>query len=277
MMKAPDILFYYNSIKNKCIINTKKKYKTNKIDLKSITKLFVIFVLIWMYHNKLIQFTDPIVKYLPKFKYSKIRIIDIINHTCGLQNDWFEKNIKGQFQPTPLAKKYFKSRNIYEFSAYKLKMIPDDYGVFKYNNYTYDILGLLIFKLTNRNYLQLLQKIFPKAKFSARYAADKIPFMSHSLFIRYKDLSYISKKIIEYDFYSDIMKHRLAEHVVAWYQTNVDKSENWIGHSGSGGQLLLFNINSVFISFSYGNSDKHTRGLSEEDSILLLKKIKVLS
>lgn len=102
---VPDVLFYYNDKSNKSIQKLQKKHKTNKIDLKSITKLFVIFVFICLQRNGSIQFNDPIIKYLPKFKYPQIRIIDIINHTCGLQNDWMVQNhVTKQFQPTSLAK-----------------------------------------------------------------------------------------------------------------------------------------------------------------------------
>lgn len=270
----PDVCFYYDGKSHQKL---KKKNKTPSIELKSITKLFVIFVLIWLYRKGLIKFTDPVSKYLPKFKHKKVKIIDIINHTSGLQNDWFRENPKTKkFEPTPLAKKYFKAKNIYEFSM-KLKMVPKDYGKFKYNNYGYDVLGALIMKLTGKTHVQLLRKIFPEAKFKSRYAAGKLPFTTHSLFIYTRDFDYLAKKIIEYDFYTDILKHHLAKHIVEGYLkdiSNVLPKEKWIGHSGSGGQLLLISPTEVFMSFSYGNSDLHKRGLSEEDSYKLLKKIK---
>lgn len=33
-----------------------------------------------------------------------------------------------------------------------------DYGKFKYNNYSYDILGSLLLKITGQNHVQLLKK-----------------------------------------------------------------------------------------------------------------------
>jgi len=265
-LKKSDYMYYF-SVGTKSIIHDSYINKS-KFDLKSITKIFLIFVLIYLK----IDFNSYITSYFHNYKH-KIKIIDIVNHTSGLVNDWmiFDE-IKKQWIQSDLIKKYFSSKNIYKF-ALNLDIIKSDYGKFKYNNYSYNILAAIVLKITGKTWINTLSKIFPLAKFSTHKAYNKLPFTSHSLFIYKKDIPYISNIILKLKFHSKLNKYKLIPRTLGHYK-KIIKGIIFSGHDGSGGQYLVFNNNEIFWSLAYDNPDIHTRGLSWDEMVKTLKNIR---
>lgn len=245
-IRQGDFLYYLGPDKQ-----TKYDKYPNKewFDLKSITKLFLLFVLI----DQGIKPSDKIIKYFPDYPYSKITVKDIINHKSGLQNDWTGSS---------LQRKYFQSDDIYRFTL-KLKMIPANYGKYIYNNYTYNILAAIIKKETGKHWNDLLTQIFTKAKFKI-HKINGLPFASHSLFIRKKDVPSISKEILNRKYHDIIISKRLIPDTQKHYRKLVP-GVIFSGHSGSGGQDVIFNNDDIFWALSYDNPDLHSRGLNDDE------------
>jgi hypothetical protein len=243
-MLLPDYLYYKNT-KGWTLSNDKNIGK-EWFDMKSITKMFLLFVLI----DLKIKSRSRVTKYLPNYPHKNIKIIDIINHTSGLQNDW---------GGSELQKNYFRSKNIYQFTL-KLDQIPENYGKFMYNNYAYNILALIVKKVTKKHWHEYLPKLFPGAKFQI-HKQRGIPFAAHSLFIRKSDIPIISKIVVAKKYHALISKKKLMPRIQKHYQ---EIFPGWSGHSGSGGQDLMFNDKQILWILSYDNPDLHKRGLSDD-------------
>lgn len=253
--KEPDYLYYQ---KGDYKIKKDKYPKKTWFDMKSITKLFLLFVILDMK----LDLHSCIQEYFKEFPYKNIKIIDIINHTSGLDNTWM---INGK--SSDLQKEYYKSKNIYEFSLTKLKQnLP--YGKFNYNNYTYDILAAIIYKISGKYWISSLEKFFPNCRFKI-HKQHKIPFSSYSLFIRKQDIQQISNIILNKKYHTQIIKKKIIPHVQKFYL-----KLNFTGHDGSGGQDLMFNNKEIFWILSYDNPDLHKRGLNENEFYHILNKIR---
>ena len=180
---------------------------------QSITKLFVAFMIHYLYIKGKLSYNDNIIKYFPNYKYIDITILDILQHKSGLYNDW-----NTEFQTSKTHRKY----------AFNLE-ITLPVGVFNYNNFAYDILCEVIEKVSGQRVDKLIGQLFFN-KYNIKYFwySQGKPYGGFGLGIATKDVYKLSNLL---DFLKSIKYQHMFEH---------DLLGDFIGHSGSGGQFLYF-------------------------------------
>lgn len=139
----------------------KKLYVINNFDnnivneysefpIGSVTKLFTIISLLLLNERKQLDIDDYIGKYIDKKELDKVKIIDIINHKSGLKN-WYN---------TPYGsskKKYTSATEVYnDFKTEKL--LTEQKGMFIYSNVGYNLLGVVIEKVSGVSYGEYVDK-----------------------------------------------------------------------------------------------------------------------
>jgi CubicO group peptidase (beta-lactamase class C family) len=127
-------------------MDNEKLNEFSEFPIGSITKLFTITSILLLHQNKKLNINDKIGKYIDNDNIKNIKIIDIINHKSGLKNFWDgatygSSKIKYK-SPTEIYNKWNNNKLIDD----KLK------GTFAYSNIGYQILGVIIEKITNENY-----------------------------------------------------------------------------------------------------------------------------
>ena len=95
-------LFIKNNIYHEINNNNKFDY----VHLASITKFIVLIGFLNCIEKHNISYNDNIKKVFPNYNY-EYTFLDIINHNTIIDNEWKS--------PYELQKKYFKSKNIYEY------------------------------------------------------------------------------------------------------------------------------------------------------------------
>ena len=234
---------YILFIKNNKYYETNNNTKFGYVHLASITKFIVLLGFIDCIEKHNITYNDKIKKVFPKYKYD-YTFLDIINHKTKIQNDWTPQS--------QLQIKYFDSKNIYN---YVIKMninnkLADD---FNYSNYTYNILAYTIYKLEHIYIDKYLETSILKDVKYKWYKNKNQPFTSHSLFIHTSTFKIFAKNIWE------ILKNKNLDFFWNNYKFIVINKKKYylLGHDGSGGQFLYYNIklNSILFWFNYTNDD----------------------
>lgn len=255
MQNKTDYIFYKSKNTMTNIVN-KHCSSDEYIDFKSITKLFVTFALANLVNDNKINYTDKIIKYFPQFKYREITILHIIQHKSGLFNKWSRLDKKtNNYVMYKVTENYFNSKDRYNY-VLQLKQV-NKIGEFHYNNFAYDILCAIIKKVTNMYVDEYLKKIFFNVYgIKIIWNGNGLPYGGFGLNIRYEDLHKLSNLII---FLKNIKFRNMIK-------DNIIKigNEEYIGHSGSGGQYLYFSLKNktIFLTISCGNPD--TKPLHEQ-------------
>jgi len=130
--------------------NIKNTQKTC-FDLGSVTKHITAAAILRLEQDKLLKLDDPIGKYIEikDIIKQKITIQQLINHTAGL-----EKDPKYKFQGTFSLQKDLPII----LNQVKLKSSPGK--KFRYSNFGYCLLGLIIEKITKKSYQDFIQQVF---------------------------------------------------------------------------------------------------------------------
>lgn len=235
------------------------KPKKEYINMKSIVKLVIILVILDLHHKKIVDIKAK----LPFLHNPNIRIINIINHTSGLDNTWAIKSQtrdnKVKWSPSTLQKRYYKSDNIYEY--YKKLKPKYRLGSFHYNNYTYDILGKIIYEKTGMYVDEYLKKNILKDVKHTWFKINGLPVCSYGVGLYVPHISKMLKRLhmfaLKVGFVNFAKKYgRYPLHL------NIGK-RTFYGHSGSGGQFLYMNKNMIACRFAYGDPDE----LPEKDQM----------
>jgi len=118
--------------------------------IASITKIFTIYIILILQEKKKLNINDSIEKYIKSSNindFSKIKIIDLINHTSGIKNfpDSINYDIK-TFTATVLTN-IIINEDLFKFKK-----------TFKYSNIGYILLGYIIEKVTKMNYMDAYYK-----------------------------------------------------------------------------------------------------------------------
>jgi len=137
-------------------LKNNKIYALNNIDedkldtysefpIGSITKIFTVIGLLLLDQEKKIDIlNDKIGKYIDNNEIKNLKIIDVINHKSGLKN-WYNSPYGKS------DKKYLSATEVYnDFKKEKLINMPS--GNYAYSNVGYNLLGVMIEKITNMNY-----------------------------------------------------------------------------------------------------------------------------
>lgn len=251
--------YYLLTINNKKIKrkNTVKKSKytpKDYIDLKSITKMFVIFAVLHLVKEDKLDLNDPIKKYADDFKY-KSTVLDVINHSTGLNDSWYTfDEIRKKWVPSRLVKKYEKTKDIYQFTLNLKQKYPR--GEYRYNNYSYNILCYIVKKISGVYIDEYLEKIyFNPNNISFKWIKrNKRPYGGYGLFIRIYSLQKLANTLIDFAKFVDIDKNK---HFLEKIKITLGKEMTLYGHSGSGGQYIYFNIpdSVLLMRFMFGNPD----------------------
>jgi hypothetical protein len=239
------------------IYNKTFKYLINDIEtngyvhLKSITKFFVALAIANLVNQGKISYSDPITDYYPSFKYPQIKIYHILNHTSGLNNEWSSYNKKtGKYTMSKFYEIWSKSKNRYLATLHLEQLYK--LGEVHYNNYAYEILAYIIKKVTHMNIEKYMKSIFFDV-YGIRIKWDKsnnLHYVGFGLFIHNQDLYKLIHTI-------DFMKEINYQNKYLLFKIDID-GVKYFGHSGSGGQMLFFNIkqNSMVMYMAGGDSDK---------------------
>lgn len=146
----------YVKYKNKklYVLNTIDKEKLNEYSefmIGSVTKIFTIFLLLILQQKKLLNINDQVNKYVKsnrKNDFSKITILDLMNHQSGM--------IRGPDD----SLKIYKAQNVTEVTELfiKKKLFIHNKHTYNYSNYGFLLLGRIIESVTNMSYLKAYQK-----------------------------------------------------------------------------------------------------------------------
>lgn len=92
--------YYFGSVGNKCLVPKVEENSVDTLyDLASLSKVIVTNTIITkLLYSKKIKLEDKVCKFLPRFKYDNITIIDLLTHSSGLVSDlsWRTVNSKDQ-------------------------------------------------------------------------------------------------------------------------------------------------------------------------------------
>ncbi len=133
--------------------DNKKLYVLNNIDsdklseysefpIGSITKLFTIISLLLLHQNNKININSPIGKYIDNSRIANLKIIDIMNHKSGLKGMY--DNVEYGYS----KKKYNSATEVYN-DFLNEEIINTQPGTYAYSNLGYQLLGVLIEKVSN--------------------------------------------------------------------------------------------------------------------------------
>ena len=145
--------------------SSKKVNETTIYEIGSITKLLTANLIAQAQLEGRLAIDDPIGNYFPsKYKLPKniletIKISDLGSHQSGLPDFDFQKLMKSN-PKQPLA---ITDRILHDILNDSTSLI--DYGNYRYSNISYTILGLILEKVYNKDFDQILQeKIVKPAK-----------------------------------------------------------------------------------------------------------------
>ena len=131
---------------------------TDILHMASITKLFVGTAIMQLAENKLINIGEKLIKYLPWFsmkdeRFKEITIRQLLSHTSGMHDvknyDWDKPETDED-----ALERYIRSD---EITQEKLLSNPWD-KKFRYSNIGYEILGLVISKVSNMSFEEYIRQ-----------------------------------------------------------------------------------------------------------------------
>jgi D-alanyl-D-alanine carboxypeptidase len=147
-------VLYTRAIGHSQISGTEKKPLTaaNRFRIGSITKMFTAALTLQLVEEGRLKLTDTIDKFFPQVPNAKkITIEQILWHRSGIPNVRREQNAQGNVNTTPMTKA--------EILALIVKATPDFEPDTKrsYSNSGYQLLGLILEKVTGKPYDEVLR------------------------------------------------------------------------------------------------------------------------
>jgi len=131
--------------KKLCVLNnidSDKLSEYSEFPIGSITKLFTIISLLLLHQNNKININSPIGKYIDNSRIANLKIIDIMNHKSGLKGMY--DNVEYGYS----KKKYNSATEVYN-DFLNEEIINTQAGTYAYSNLGYQLLGVLIEKVSN--------------------------------------------------------------------------------------------------------------------------------
>ncbi len=180
------------------LISSKILFSKNNIDVEyindesyfpigSITKIFTIYIILILQQKNKLNINDKIDFYIKsnnlKNDFSKITILDLINHTAGIKEypDSYDHYIN-ELTATALTNIIITE-----------ELFTKQYGVYNYSNIGYLLLGCIIEKVTKMKYIDVYTKyIFKPLKMSTYVGKPNITIYNNKKQeIKNKDLFHI--------------------------------------------------------------------------------------
>ena len=148
-------ILYTRAIGYSQINGTEKKPLTaaNRFRIASITKMFTAAMILQLVEEAKLKLTDTLDKFFPQIPNAKkITIVQILSHRSGIPNVRRDQNSQGNMNTTPITKD--------EMFALIVKATPDFEPDTKrsYSNSGYQILGLILEKVTGKSYEEALKE-----------------------------------------------------------------------------------------------------------------------
>lgn len=232
-------------------------------NMKSITKLFTSVAIANLVNLGKIQYNDPIIKFFPGYKYNKITILDILHHTSGIENTWsYYDAKKNRYIMSDIQKKYSRAKDRCKF-VLSLDQ-TSEYGKFNYNNYTYDLLAIIVKIISGQNIAQYMKKLFfDKYDISFTWGKNNNQYFGgFGLYIKMSCLRQLPNLLT-------LMKKINYGLTLETFTLDGIKYD---GHSGSGGQYLYYCLDRNIFFCIISGKDPDSKPKIDQISFKQMKK-----
>jgi len=265
--------------------------------IMSITKMFLNLFIGELLEDKKINLNDKISRYLPNIGsgYASATIqevldMNLINSYSEDYNDpytssFLHEPVCGWRLPNILGDVMSQEEYLNNIEANKNKDIKNTSNLSHYKSANTDVLGVLVEKISGKPLRDWFLKVVEAAGFEdALYmGTDRfgMPWISGGAclisrdFLRYgllfsrKGKGVDNRKVGSEKFINDTLKNKgtkymeLSKDKFLYYSNSTMKSENWIGHSGLGGQFLAINLKTGIVASYFSVID--TKSGTDED------------
>ena len=265
--------------------------------IMSITKMFLNLFIGELLDDKKINLNDKISSYLPNIGsgYASATIqevldMNLINSYSEDYNDpytssFLHEPVCGWRLPNILGDVMSQEEYLNNIEAKKNKDIKNTSNLSHYKSANTDVLGVLVEKISGKPLRDWFLKVVEAAGFEdALYmGTDRfgMPWISGGAclisrdFLRYgllfsrKGKGVNNRKVGSEKFINDTLKNKgtkymeLSKDKFLYYSNSTMKSENWIGHSGLGGQFLAINLKTGIVASYFSVID--TKSGTDED------------
>ena len=272
-------------------------YKNTPQTIMSITKMFLNLFIGELLEDKKINLNDKISSYLPNIGsgYASATIqevldMNLINSYSEDYNDpytssFLHEPVCGWRLPNILGDVMSQEEYLNNIEAKKNKDIKNTSNLSHYKSANTDVLGVLVEKISGKPLRDWFLKVVEAAGFEdALYmGTDRfgMPWISGGAclisrdFLRYgllfsrKGKGVNNRKVGSEKFINDTLKNKgtkymeLSKDKFLYYSNSTMKSENWIGHSGLGGQFLAINLKTGIVASYFSVID--TKSGTDED------------
>ncbi|MFL2896692.1 MAG: serine hydrolase domain-containing protein [Candidatus Pelagibacter sp.] len=265
--------------------------------IMSITKMFLNLFIGELLEDKKINLNDKISRYLPNIGsgYASATIqevldMNLINSYSEDYNDpytssFLHEPVCGWRLPNILGDVISQEEYLNNIEANKNKDIKNTSNLSHYKSANTDVLGVLVEKISGKPLRDWFLKVVEAAGFEdALYmGTDRfgMPWISGGAclisrdFLRYgllfsrKGKGVDNRKVGSEKFINDTLKNKgtkymeLSKDKFLYYSNSTMKSDNWIGHSGLGGQFLAINLKTGIVASYFSVID--TKSGTDED------------
>ena len=247
---------------------------TNKTPqtIMSITKMFVNLFIGELVKKKIIKLNHKISKYLPNIGtgYAKAKIQDVLDmnienaysedYTDPYTSSYMHEPVCGWRLPKDLNEKIGQEEFLNKIKSNKNKDLSNKTEFSHYKSANTDVLGLLIEKVSKKKLKDWVLDVVEAAGFEdALYiGTDRfgMPWISGGAclisrdFLRYgllfsrKGFGVGNRKVGSSEFFNQTLRNKgtkymeLSKNKYLYYSNSTMKLNDWIGHSGLGGQFL---------------------------------------
>ena len=244
--------------------------------IMSITKIFVNLFVGELVEKKIISLKDKISKYLPNIGtgYAEATIQDVLDmniqnaysedYTDPYTSSYMHEPVCGWRLPKDLNEKIGQEEFLNKIKSNKNKDLSNKTEFSHYKSANTDVLGLLIEKVSKKKLKDWVLDVVEAAGFEdALYmGTDRfgMPWISGGAclisrdFLRYgllfsrKGFGVGNRKVGSSKFFNQTLKNKgtkymeLSKNKFLYYSNSTMKLNDWIGHSGLGGQFLAINL-----------------------------------
>jgi len=139
---------------------------SSRFSIGSVSKIFTAVAILQLKEKGKLKLDDPLVKYLPRFRYPEITIRHLLSHTSGLPDyELYGKLVDQNPQKIFSNKDILPSLQLWEKP---LSFTPGD--KWQYSNTNFSLLAILVEKLSRMTFQDYVEKkIFQPAKMSDTY------------------------------------------------------------------------------------------------------------
>ncbi|MDE3741274.1 serine hydrolase domain-containing protein [Maribacter polysaccharolyticus] len=140
---------------------------SSNMELASVSKQFTALAILSLVDRQKLSLSDTLFKFLPYETFKNVTIQELIDHTSGL--DDAEEYFYDHWDTTKIA----TNKDVLHWYLEKNKKVGSADKVFKYNNGAYELLPLVVEKVSGEKYPDYIrQNVFGKAGMTKTVAYD---------------------------------------------------------------------------------------------------------